>query len=75
MKFNSQKLHWPALAVILSTLACRPVITVGWWEMALIGGLILLLAAPLLIRILRFFSRMDSQSRSDSDSGGEIQQD
>ncbi|MEA3349655.1 MAG: hypothetical protein U9Q82_03430 [Chloroflexota bacterium] len=35
------------------SLACRPVITVGWWEMAIVGLLVALLAAPPLLRLYR----------------------
>lgn len=59
------------LALVLSTLACRPVITVGWLELALIGGLILLLAAPLLIRAARFLVRMDDRRGTGKDESGE----
>jgi hypothetical protein len=61
-------LLWPVLILLLSITACRPVITIGWWEIALIGGLIVLLAAPLLIRILRLFARLEGESERESET-------
>jgi hypothetical protein len=68
MKPIRPTLHWPVLVLLLSTLACRPVITIGWWEIALIGGLIVLLAAPLLIRMLRLLAGLERESDREADS-------
>lgn len=55
----SRKVWLSAGAVLLSTLACRPVITIGWAEIAIIGGLILLLLAPFIVKVLRLFARIE----------------
>lgn len=39
--------------LLLVTLACRPVITVGWQEIGIILILLLLLAGPFLFRLYR----------------------
>lgn len=36
-------------------LACRPVIAIGWTELAIIIVIVLVLFAPVLFRLFRFF--------------------
>lgn len=59
VRLISRKVWWSAGAVMLNTLACRPVITIGWAEIVIIGGLILLLLAPFIIKVLRLFARIE----------------
>jgi uncharacterized membrane protein (Fun14 family) len=41
----------------LSVLACRPVITVGWSEIAILFVIALFVAGPLLFRLYRILAR------------------
>ena len=43
-----------AIAVLLSTLACRPVLTVGWSELFIFGVILLIFAGP---SLWRFYKR------------------
>ncbi len=43
----------PLTTLLLTTLACRPVITVGWQEIAIVGAAILILIGPPLFRLYR----------------------
>ena len=56
-------------ALTLSVLACRPVLTIGWAEVAIVGGLFLLLAAPFLIRVMRFIIRLQDERESGGEGG------
>jgi membrane protein implicated in regulation of membrane protease activity len=47
----------PGAILLASMLACRPVITIGWTELAIIALIILVLFAPLLWRLFRFLTR------------------
>jgi hypothetical protein len=53
-----------AAILLLATLACRPVLTVGWGEILLIGGVLLFVLAPLLLRVGRFLIRLQDQKKS-----------
>jgi hypothetical protein len=48
-----KKFSLPLITLLLTTLACRPVITVGWQEIAIVGAVILLLIGPPLFRLYR----------------------
>lgn len=50
MKFH----RLAVLALLLSLLACRPVLTVGWSEMFILGVILLVLAGP---GLWRFYKR------------------
>jgi uncharacterized membrane protein (Fun14 family) len=41
----------------LSVLACRPVVTVGWSEIAILFVVVLFIAGPLLFRLYRILAR------------------
>jgi uncharacterized membrane protein (Fun14 family) len=43
--------------LLLSVLACRPVITVGWSEIAILFVIALFVAGPLLLRLYRILAR------------------
>jgi len=43
-------------ALLISSLACRPVLTIGWTEILIIIGLLVLLLGPALFKI---YQRMD----------------
>jgi hypothetical protein len=49
----SKKLLYSLLALILSTLACRPVLTIGWNEFLIAGILFAVLLGPTLYRFMR----------------------
>ena len=48
-----KNLSIPLTTLLLTTLACRPVITVGWQEIAIVGAVILILIGPPLFRLYR----------------------
>jgi len=48
--------------LVLANLACRPVITIGWGEVLLLGLLVVLLLGPLLFR---FFRRREEKQDQD----------
>jgi 1,4-dihydroxy-2-naphthoate octaprenyltransferase len=54
-------------ALMLSSMACRPVIAIGWTELAIIIGIIFLLFAPFLLRLFRFFTRNQDAPEKHSD--------
>lgn len=41
------------ILLLLSTLACRPVITVGWQEIGIVFILVLILVGPVLFRLYK----------------------
>ncbi|MEJ2412400.1 MAG: hypothetical protein P8Y34_05305 [Anaerolineales bacterium] len=54
--------------LVLANLACRPVITIGWGELLLLGLLAALLLGPLLFRFFRRRGeRQDQDIRRDQD--------
>jgi hypothetical protein len=63
---DTTKTGWKtgAALLLLATLACRPVLTVGWGEILLIGGVLLFVLAPLLLRVGRFLIRLQDQKKS-----------
>lgn len=42
------------VVVLLSSLACRPVIAIGWGELLIIAAVLLLVLFPLIFRVIRF---------------------
>ena len=48
-----KKSSFPLTTLLLTTLACRPVITVGWQEIAIVGAVMLILIGPPLFRLYR----------------------
>jgi hypothetical protein len=50
------KLRLPIAVLLIISLACRPVLTIGWTEILIIAGLILLLLGPALFK---FFQRIN----------------
>ncbi len=64
-----KKSSLPLTTLLLTTLACRPVITVGWQEIAIVGAVILLLIGPPLFRLYRRVIEFQSwwQRKKDDD--------
>jgi hypothetical protein len=52
------KLLAGVISLGFSVMACRPVLTVGWGEVLLVSGVILLVFTPLVIRVLRNFRKV-----------------
>lgn len=50
-------IRWALILLALSTLACEPVITVGYGEMLVITLLFLVLLAPSIIRFIKRINR------------------
>ena len=40
--------------LVLAQMACRPAVTVGWWEIAIVVVLLAIVVLPLLLRLLRW---------------------
>jgi hypothetical protein len=40
----------------LTQLACRPIVTVGWWELVIFLVIALIVVLPLVIRLFRWLS-------------------
>lgn len=49
--------------ILLSTLACEPVIAIGWEELLVLGILIAILLGPLLLRFWRALNKLGGTSR------------
>lgn len=65
---NTVNLARAAGLLVLANLACRPVITIGWGELLLLGLLAALLLGPLLFRFFRRrVERQDQDIRRDQD--------
>ncbi|MGB2962714.1 MAG: hypothetical protein WBB69_01875 [Anaerolineales bacterium] len=43
--------------LVISLLACRPVVTVGWGEILVLAGVLLFILAPLVLRVVRLFKK------------------
>ena len=58
-----KKLLFGLSALILSTLACRPVLAVSWNEFLIIGVLFLVLLGPPLYRLIRRVEELFRQKK------------
>lgn len=58
MKAGKIKVLTAGAALVISTWACRPVLTVGWTEVLILGAVILFAISPLLVRLFRFYVRL-----------------
>jgi len=61
MKFRHRL---PALTALLGILACRPVLTVGWSEIFILGIILLVLAGP---GLWRFYKRYRKFTKYEKD--------
>ena len=52
---------------LVGLLACRPVMTIGWGEIAIILVLVLLLIGPMLWRLFRFMARSREENHDERD--------
>lgn len=71
IKFMSQKVVRIGLvggALAGSMLACRPVVTVGWSEILILALIILIAIFPLLVKIFRFYLRLEERKEDREDS-------
>ena len=58
MKSTSKKgTRLSAGALVISLLACRPVVTVGWGEILILTGVLLFVLAPLILRGVRLLNK------------------
>ena len=55
-----------ALVILLSTLACRPVLTIGWSELFIFGVILLLFAGPSLWRFYKRYRKFKQHERESS---------
>ena len=53
--------------LLLSALACRPVIAIGWPEFLILVGVILFLFWPLLARVYRLLDKMKDAGQNDDE--------
>ncbi len=58
MMRQSKSLLWSLTALLALLLACRPVIAIGWGELAVLTVVIALLLGPVLWRLYRFLARL-----------------
>ena len=56
-----------AAVILTATMGCRPVFAIGWTELAIIGVIVLVLFAPLLFSLFRFFTRKDVLADKDNE--------
>jgi len=59
-KPKTSKLHLPLSLLLLTTLACRPVITVGWQEIGILAILLLVIMGPALFRLYKRFDEFQN---------------
>lgn len=52
-------------ALMLSVLACRPVVAIGWPELIILVVLISILLGPLMFRLYRFLDKVRRISQSE----------
>ncbi len=57
----------PAAIMLTASMACRPVIAIGWTELAIIFVIIIVLFAPVLFRLFRFFTRNEESTDNESE--------
>ncbi len=65
MKFYNHRLSLFLSALILSLLACRPIIAIGWPELIILVVLVGILLGPLMFRIYRFLDKVRKVSQSE----------
>ena len=46
------------MSLVISLIACRPVMTIGWGEIAIILVIALIVVGPMLWRVFRIISRL-----------------
>jgi fatty acid desaturase len=54
-KQGLRALRLAIVALALAQMACRPVVTVGWWEVAIILVLVAIVVLPVLLRFFRWY--------------------
>ena len=60
MKFQH---HLAILAILLSTLACRPVLTIGWSEIFILGIILLVLVGPSMWRFYKGYRKFKKHEK------------
>jgi hypothetical protein len=65
MKFYNHRLLLVLSIPMLSFLACRPIIAIGWPELILLVILIGVLLGPLMFRLYRFLDKVRKVSQSE----------
>ena len=58
------KLRLLIAALITTSLACRPVLTIGWTEILIIAALIIILLGPALYKLFRRYSDFQTWKNS-----------
>ncbi|MBT3390808.1 MAG: hypothetical protein HN413_10385 [Chloroflexi bacterium] len=53
----------PFVALFLLTAACRPVLTIGWSEIAIVIVLVVVLVGPMLFRLYRRWDEFQRRRR------------
>lgn len=57
--------------LLVSSLACRPVIAVGWSEMVILAIIVAIVISPLVFRILRLLAKIEKAKERESEEEGE----
>ena len=65
MKFYNHRFLFFLSALILSLLACRPIIAIGWTEIIIIFVLVAILLGPLMFRLYRFLDKVRKVSQEE----------
>ena len=65
MKSYKYRLLLFLTALMLSVLACRPVLAIGWPELIILVVLIGILLGPLIFRLYRFLDKVKKVSQSE----------
>lgn len=64
-KRTHRRILLSSTTLLLSLLACRPIIAIGWTELIIIIVLVTVLLGPLMYRIYRFIDKVQKASRDE----------
>ena len=62
-KRTHRRILLSSTTLLVSLLACRPIIAIGWTELIIIIVLVAVLLGPLMYRIYRFIDKVQKASR------------
>ena len=63
--FKHKSIVLAIASLLIATLACRPVIAIGWEELLIIIILVAFLLGPMLFRLYRFLDKVNRFKRSE----------
>lgn len=62
---TKQIVYLAGMASLVCQVACRPVMTIGWGEIAIILILVMFLVGPMLWRLFRFIARSREENHNE----------